>query len=66
MGITVVKTKYAIKVCLGGMDWLYVTEDAPYTMFELQPMLFNTRQEAEEHAKIWNKSKVVRYRKEQQ
>ena len=61
------KTKYAIKVMLSADDWIYVTENNDSTMFELRPMLFNTRQAAEEHANIWgnkNVAKVVRWRKE--
>lgn len=45
-------------------DWIYVTEPDG-TIFEVRPVLFNSRQQAEEHADIWgNKkvAKVVRYR----
>lgn len=58
------KTKYAVKVMLSKDDWIYVTEPDG-TMFEVRPVLFNSRQQAEEHADIWgNKkvAKVVRYR----
>ena len=57
------KTKYAVKVMLSKDDWIYVTEPDG-RMFEVRPMLFNTRELAEEHAKIWGKdaSKVVRWR----
>lgn len=57
------KTKYAVKVMLSKDDWIYITEPEG-TMFEVRPILFNTRELAEEHAKIWGKdaSKVVRWR----
>ena len=58
------KTKYAIKLMLSADDWIYVTEDTEAPMFQMRPMLFNSRQEAEEHAGIWNNrfTKVVRWR----
>ena len=58
-------TKYAVKVMLSKDDWIYVTEPDG-TMFEVRPILFNTRELAEEHAAIWgNKdvARVVRWRK---
>lgn len=58
------KTKYAVKVMLSKDDWIYVTEPTG-TMFEVKPVLFDSRQEAEEHASIWgNKhvAKVIRWR----
>lgn len=58
------KTKYAIKVMLSKDDWIYLTEPSESTMFEVKPVLFNSRQEAEEHAKIWGVHKVVRYREQ--
>lgn len=58
------KTKYAIKVMLSKDEWIYVTEPKENTMWEVTPLLFNSRQVAEEHARIWGVSKVVRYRKE--
>lgn len=63
------KTRYAIKIALAADDWIYVTEPGG-TMFEVRPVLFNTRELAEEHANIWRLAgkescvKVVRYRKE--
>jgi len=49
---------------LSADDWIYVTEDTEAPMFQIHPMLFNTRHEAEEHAETWNKrvTKVVRWR----
>ena len=46
---------------LSADDWIYVTKPEG-TMFEVRPILFNSRQEAEVHAAIWGVSKVVRYR----
>jgi hypothetical protein len=45
------KTGWAIKVPLGN-DELYVTEKG-------QPVIYDTREEAEEAAKIWKVSRVV-------
>lgn len=55
------KTKYAIKVMLSKDDWIYVTKPGDVNPFEVSPVLFNTRQEAEEHAKIWGIYKIVEY-----
>jgi hypothetical protein len=47
-------------------DWIYVTEPGESTMWEVTPTLFNTRELADEHAKIWgdkNVARVVRWRK---
>lgn len=60
-------TKYAIKVMLSKDDWIYVTKPDG-NMFEVKPVLFNSRQEAEEFAQTWRIAgkeafvKVVRYR----
>ena len=45
-------------------DWIYVTQPGENTIWEVTPLLFNTRELAEEHARIWGKdaSKVVRWR----
>lgn len=55
-------SKYAVKVELSKDDWIYVTEPDG-TMFELRPILFDTYEQAKEHAKIWKDgmTKVVRY-----
>ena len=48
-------------------DWIYVTKPDG-NMFEVKPVLFNSRQEAEEFAQTWRIAgkeafvKVVRYR----
>lgn len=63
------KTQYAIKLMLAADDWIYLTEPSG-TMFEVRPVLFNTRALAEEHANTWRLAgkeacvKVVRYRGE--
>jgi hypothetical protein len=59
------KTTYAIKVYLSKDDWIYVTEPSG-TMFEINPVLYQSRKQAELAASIWGKifTKVVRYRKE--
>ena len=48
------KMKYAIKIQLAADDWIFITEKQG-TMFELQPVLYNTEQEAWEAAEIWLK-----------
>ena len=63
------KTQYAIKVMLAADDWIYLTEPTG-TMFEVRPVLYKSRNEAEEFAESWRKKgkescvKVVRYRGE--
>ena len=45
-------------------DYIFVTEGKFY---DTHPVLFTSRQEAEEHAEIWGPfAKVVRYREEAQ
>ena len=62
---THMKTKYAIKIYLSRDDWIYITESRG-NMYELEPMLYESRKEAELATSIWGKkcTKVVRYRKE--
>lgn len=48
--------KYAVMVPMED-DMLYVTENS--TDFELKAKLFDTEQEAVEHAEIWGKHAVV-------
>ena len=58
------KPKYAVKVPMSVEDYIYVTEGKFY---DTRPVLFTSRQEAEEHAEIWGPfAKVVRYREEAQ
>lgn len=58
------KTKYAVKVPMSVGDYIYVTEGEFYN---IRPVLFTSREQAEEHAEIWGPfAKVVRYREETQ
>jgi hypothetical protein len=63
------KTRYAIKLMLATDDWIYLTEPSG-TMFEVNPVLYKSRKEAEVFANSWRKKgkeacvKVVRYRGE--
>ena len=63
------KTKYAIKLMLAKDDWIYLTESTG-TMFEVTPVLFDSREIADEYAKTWRLKgkeaciKVVRWRKQ--
>lgn len=40
---------------LAADDWIYITEDTHRHCWDLVPVLFSTRQEAEKHAKMWRK-----------
>jgi len=57
------KKRYAIKVMLSADDWIYITEDNGGNCWDLVPLLFKTKKEAMEHAKIWSSrhTKVVEY-----
>lgn len=56
------KTKYGIKVPLAVDDYIWVTEDTGRCDFDLQPVLYNTIDEAEAAAKKWGKlAKVETY-----
>lgn len=46
--------KYAIRVQLAADDWIFITEGEG-SMFELQPVLYDTEHEAWEAADIWIK-----------
>ena len=48
-----VKTKYGIKVPLAVDDYIWVTESTGRCDFDLQPVLYNTVEEAEIAAEIW-------------
>lgn len=60
--------KHAVMVCLDGKDdWIYVTEDTGKCDFDLQPVLFDTEDEADSFAAAWRLAgaeknvKVVEY-----
>lgn len=56
--------KFAVMVPLSTDDYIYVTEPTG-TMFEVEPVLYNTKQEAETAATIWGDfAKVVEYTEE--
>ena len=44
--------KYALKVKLGEGDWIYVTEQTDHC-WDLQPVLYETFEHAEQAAKVW-------------
>lgn len=60
-------TKYAIKIMLATDDWIYVTKDKGYCDWDMEPMLFETYEEADNFANTWRKVgkeqfvKVVEY-----
>lgn len=45
--------KYAVKVQLAVDDWIYVTEDRGQCDFDLRPVLFDSREAAEQFADGW-------------
>ena len=49
---THMNTKYAIKIYLSRDDWIYITESRG-NMYELEPMLYESRKEAELATSIW-------------
>jgi hypothetical protein len=53
--------KFAVKVMLAADDWIYVTEDTHGKCWDLQPVLFDTRTEAEKYAKSWTKKGGKRF-----
>ena len=48
-----VKTKYGIKVPMAVDDYIWVTELTGCCDFDLQPVLYDTVEEAKAAAKIW-------------
>ena len=59
---------YAVMICLDGKDdWIYVTEDTGKCDWNLQPVLFDTEDEAESFTTAWRVAgaeksvKVVEY-----
>ena len=57
--------KFAVMVPLSVDDYIYVTKPTG-GMYEVEPLLFNTKSEAEEHAAIWGSlARVVEYQQEE-
>jgi hypothetical protein len=48
-----VKTQYGVKVPLAVDDYIWVTKDTGSCNFDLQPVLYDTVEEAEIAAEIW-------------
>lgn len=58
--------KFAIMVPVSVDDYIYVTEQTG-GMYEVETVLYNTRQEAEAAAEIWGTmAKVVEYKQEEE
>lgn len=59
--------KYAVKIMLAADDWIYITEDTHGKCWDLKPVLFEHREQAEDFANTWRKKgkeqlvKVVDY-----
>ena len=46
--------KYAVKIMLSADDWIYVTEDTRDNCWDLVPVVFNDKKEADKFAKTWH------------
>ena len=46
---------------LAADDWIYVTEDTHGKCWDLKPVLFDTRTEAEKYAKSWTRKGGKRF-----
>lgn len=57
--------KYAVMVPFGNEGYIYVTRPTG-NMYELEPVLHRTLEQAQEAASIWgNSAKIVEYKEEQ-
>lgn len=54
-------TKYAIMIEVEEGEWMYVSEDNPFT-YTSKPRLFDDRRMAEAAALLWNTGHVVEYK----
>lgn len=50
--------KYGVMIKVDKGEWLYVSEDNPFTIYS-SPLLFNNKEQAEEEAAKWNTGIVV-------
>jgi hypothetical protein len=56
--------KYAVMVPFGNDDYIYVTKPTE-NMYEVEPVLHETLESAQESASIWgNNAKIVEYKGE--
>lgn len=55
--------KYAVMIQVEEGEWMYVSEDNPFT-YASKPQVFETREEANQVAKLWHTGWVVSYEKE--
>lgn len=53
-------TKYAVMIEVDHGEWMYLTQDNPFT-YASKPQVFETKEEAQEAAKNWNTGWVVEY-----
>jgi len=52
--------KYAVMIEVDEGEWMYLSEDNPFT-YNSKPQLFDTRKEAKEAASKWDTGWVVEY-----
>ena len=52
--------KYAVMIQVDEGEWMYVSADNPFD-YNSKPLLFDTKEQAQEAAKEWNTGWVVEY-----
>jgi hypothetical protein len=50
--------KYSVMVGVERGEWIYASADNPFT-YNSKRIVFDTKQEAEDYAKLWRTGKVV-------
>ena len=45
--------KYAVKIMLSADDWIYITHDTSRNCWDLTPVTFDDRKDAERFAETW-------------
>ena len=53
-------TKYAVMIEVDEGEWMYLSEDNPFS-YASKPQVFETREQAQEAANNWNTGWVVEY-----
>jgi len=53
-------TKYAVMIEVDHGEWMYLSEDNPFD-YSSKPLVFNTKEGAQEAAKNWNTGWVIEY-----
>lgn len=53
-------TKYAVMIEVDHGEWMYLSEDNPFS-YKSKPLIFDTREQAQQAASRWNTGLVVQY-----